>query len=284
MNKKVIITLIAIINTVSFQISAQELNNSDYRILLTDNNKYVIANKKGQYLTEQYDEIQAVSNLTAIVRKDSLWAIARYDTDMSKLEFKFSDIGMFSEGIASFSIPKLPLRYGYIDSIGCIISIPQYAIAEPFHRGLARVTFLLESDVTPLSIINPIYGKSGYIDRKGEYAIKPIYSFIDFFFNSNVTRFTRGKYNCSKENGCYNPYPNSKWGLIDISGSIILEDNEYDFIDKPRIINDQTFFGVEKKGKFGVINSSGHVVLPLKNYPHSTVMWSKFNSNNDFKD
>lgn len=179
-------------------------------------------------------------------------------------------------------------KYGLVDSLGDVIAEGQWDAARFLYgdgdNTLFRVTNSERYKGAVNNIyLNPIPGKTGYINARGEYVIPMEYSYIDFFVpNVDVTRFTNATYDCDVELGCQNPYKSGKWGLINKKGEIVLPDTIYNFIsyrlwdDR----NEQLVFCVEKDSLKGVINYKGELIYPLAEYVTLSSVWDSFNENN----
>lgn len=141
-------------------------------------------------------------------------------------------------------------KYGFLNSDG-EIDIPfKFDWADNFQDGLAVVK---------------IKDKFGVIDKRGKYVIECKYDFLSNFINGYATI---GKAIRNSEN--------YKYGLIDKIGKIIIP-MEYDVIGniseglvcvfkgERKVTRHETGpEDVELIGKFGFINTSGKVVIPLK--------------------
>jgi hypothetical protein len=88
--------------------------------------------------------------------------------------FRFEDIDYFNEGLAAVS-PKHG-KFGYIDTTGKLVIKLKYDFAKEFHNGLAGVE---------------IKNKWGYINRKGELVIPPIYDEYAPDFENNIAKVKR---------------------------------------------------------------------------------------------
>lgn len=169
-------------------------------------------------------------------------------------------------------------KYGFIDGDGNVIIEGQWDYVYPFLGGAARV--VNGENYMILSFLHPSPGKSGLINRKGEYLIPMEYSFVDQLFDEKyrVTRFANATYDCADEFGSENPFPNGKWGLINDKGVVVLKDDTYDFIDKGTFIRgtDQLIFMVKQGAKIGVINHKGAVVFEPKEYNSVEEMFEEY--------
>ncbi len=154
------------------------------------------------------------------------------------IDFKYSDIILFSEGLASARF--ISGRWGYIDKIGNTVIEPKYAGAGLFSEGLASV--LLEKG-----------GKRGYIDKTGNVVID--FKYIDAFM------FSEGLAVVSFDGD----YTHRKYGFIDKTGNIVIEPQwEYAQVFKEGycIVGDRV---EEIPGlvHYGYINIKGELVIPI---------------------
>jgi len=78
--------------------------------------------------------------------------------------------GSFSEGLASVQIGD---KMGYIDQRGKIVIKPEFDMAFPFSRGVARVEIGMCYQEQKLSGRESEDCRFGYIDKEGRYLWKP---------------------------------------------------------------------------------------------------------------
>jgi hypothetical protein len=95
------------------------------------------------------------------VQVDGKWGCIS-KTGKMVVEPQFTEIGHFSEGLASVKVGD---KYGYIDITGKTVIEPQFDGAQNFADGLANVRVGNEG---PLGQ----GGKWGYIDKTGTYVIQ----------------------------------------------------------------------------------------------------------------
>lgn len=139
------------------------------------------------------------------------------------------------------------MREGYIKETGEIAIPAQFTIATPFSEGLACVTpavSQLELERDPSSIIgNPTYGKTGYIDTTGRFAIPPKFS--------GGSRFSEGlaAVKVGIESG--------RWGFIDKSGEFVIRP---EFDEQPSDFT-EGFSRVKQGGLYGFIDKRGNLVV-----------------------
>ncbi|WP_297829887.1 WG repeat-containing protein [uncultured Rikenella sp.] len=70
-------------------------------------------------------------------------------------------------------------------------------------------------------------------------------------------------------------YPGCKWGLMDLRGNIVLPDTEYDYI-WPVWTNDRYYYGVEKNGRYGVLEvGTWRMVVPWGDYASDEELYDR---------
>jgi len=158
----------------------------------------------------------------------------------------FTDIKEeYHEGLISFEENE---KYGFKDSLGNVVIKAQFDKVGYFYEGLANVTIgakresYLSSDGDSATMW--VGGKMGFIDKTGQYVVKPKYDFCGSF-----------------SNGVAVVEKDEKWGYIDRTGKEIIKlqyDNASDFWD----VNG--FAAVSKDGKWGLIDIKGRIVVPIE--------------------
>lgn len=184
------------------------------------------------------------------------------------------------EGLAAFS-PDGKL-WGYVDSTGRIVIPPQWTLVSDFYQGMARVVVAESLNSMPIQAIphniqTPTPGKTGLIDRAGNYIVRPEYSYMDINRFEPYLRFNRGVYDSTQTDSWdfRRIYPHCKWGLMDLRGNIILTDTLYDYI-WPLNVSGRYYYGVELEGQYGVIEpESGELVLPWGDYASDEVLYDE---------
>lgn len=192
----------------------------------------------------------------------------------------------FHDGV---SIVELNDKTGFVNSVGEIISKPQYDSVSGFSDGISWVNIGAEEDYDGFLI----GGKWGIINLKGEYIIEPIYDNMQNF-NEDVSWVCKdsntGKWGLIDKNGtqllgfryerCFNFHNhealvcfNSKWMFIDPNGTI-LRTLRSDIQDIKSYDCDLALIAVD--GKYGFINKQGEIMLEpqyeeIKNF--KSVAW-----------
>ncbi|MCB1191594.1 MAG: WG repeat-containing protein [Leptospiraceae bacterium] len=150
-------------------------------------------------------------------------------------------------------------KWGYKDKYNNMIIPPQFAAAEPFVDGLARVK------------VNDI--NYGYIDRSGRMIVKP---YLQLFFEGLAFVKINRKYGYINKEGKIMIQPkfdmagifsegmasvkiNDKYGYIDRNGNVVIQP-KYDWAD----IFSEGLAGVKINDKIGYIDVRGHFVIPPK--------------------
>lgn len=97
------------------------------------------------------------------------------------IDFLFDDAWCFSEGLAAV---KLNEKYGYINNEGKVVIDCTYESSYDFHKGVA--------------VVQDEENKFGFINRNGEWVIKPEYDAVDLgrfdyeWTKNNVVRIQKG--------------------------------------------------------------------------------------------
>jgi len=225
------------------------------------------------------------------------------------IPFKFTNIRLSQDSslIAFITVNKTKKNsYGYINEKGEQKTAPKFIIAEKFKNGFARVQFKKREWLfidTAMNIIPTgpfddahdfsdnaaavkVKGKWGYINKKGEFIIKPQYDkagnfseglapvrkLISYskkgkkkvyvFINKNNEVVIRTKYNYCSEfyNGASIVWHKKKYGLINNKGKIIVP-------VKYKNITAYTEYGlfkIQKKNKsYAIFTSKGKKITPF---------------------
>jgi len=206
---------------------------------------------------------------------------------------KYDKIGRFSEGLASVEQNN---KFGFIDRGGNVVIPLTYADAGTFSDGAAwvqtgsRIRGIAKTGWT----ISTMGGKSGLIDMSGIEFVQPKYDWIGRFSDKLVDVRLNG--NCgyigrdgqfkipsqykdcrSFSEGLAAVKIGGKWGFIDKNGDLVIP-AAYDIVDY--FSEGLAWFNVGAetdvasaatqddilylKGKWGLIDKSGNVVLPIK--------------------
>ena len=209
----------------------------DYYISEKDGKYGVIDPREKRYIIDQiYDTIY--DSRFRISRKAQDLILRETDGrysfyDLEKQEFKkVGDILSYSDKEDVFLlwiIGSENIKLGYLDSDGYFITPQTWDIAFTFGSyDVAIVAFYEGNDNAEIDYLESPNRKYGYINKKGEYVIPPIYSYIGFFEDGlRNTSFTKGE---SYYNWEGQVRYNGKWGIISFDGKILVNDDTYDYI------------------------------------------------------
>lgn len=191
-----------------------------------------VVDKTGRLvLPTEYDEIKPFSNGLSVVSKDGKYGVTDLNGTMV-IPLGDDKITIWDGGQITSVSKEGSEKYWVIDKDGKVVPSDEYEEIYPFVEDMA----LFQKD-----------GKWGYIDRSGEQAIPAIYDNADVF-SEGMALVQQG----------------DKCAYINKSGDTVLP-FEYD-IDKvlynSRFYND--FAKVYKNGKYGVIDKTNAVVIPLE--------------------
>jgi hypothetical protein len=126
-------------------------------------------NKKGvEVIKAQYDDGLTFSEGYSAVKKEGKWSYVD-STGKFITEAIFDDAHNFSNGLAAVAKNEL---FGYINTTGELVITYQFSNASIFSEDLA-------------SAANPL-GLWGFIDKKGNWVIKPVYTFANSFTNGEA--------------------------------------------------------------------------------------------------
>ncbi len=182
---------------------------------------------------------------------------------------KFSTVGYFFEGMCAFYEND---QMGFIDSAGKVVIEPKYTGSPSFTEGLVCVC-----------PYNSKVGAYGFIDKKGTVVIPMTYNQAGYsgFYNGEARMQIAGKTVLinKKNEVVFKPKQNTfsgfssnglgavctkadrtGWGYINRKGDFVIQPI-YTHVDEEMKDN---LAIVEIKGKYGVIDSSGKVIIPIK--------------------
>ena len=194
--------------------------------------------------------------------------------DMRKvvIQPQFDQVKGFSEGLAAV---RLGDKWGYIDKTGKLVILPQFYLASEFSEGLAGVYYdkvgnrLIGGhiDKTGKIVTQGVGterfseglavasrdGKSGYIDKTGEFVIPP--QFYD------AKNFSEGLAAVSWDNG-------QKRGFIDKTGKVVIQPQPFfmSFFKEGlvRISRTRAVPMADGTYMFGYMDRTGKIVIPLQ--------------------
>ena len=141
---------------------------------VSKNNKVGYADKSGNEIIKLiYDDGLTFNEGLVAVKKGNKWLYID-STGKAVTDAIFEDAMSFENGLAVVAKDGL---YGYINHKGTIVISCQFENARNFSEGLAPAT--------------NAKGFWGYIDKHGDWAIKPQYDYADCFLN-NEARIIKG--------------------------------------------------------------------------------------------
>lgn len=209
-----------------------------------------------------------------LVEKDGKFGFVNPQGEMV-IKPQFDGGGSFADGLASVLIGD---KWGYIDTRGKAVIKPQFDGAEDFYEGLARICTVPEGEkcfrsdnrkfgfidqsgeiVIPaefdyaehfsegLAMAN-VDGMYGFIDKTGQWAIKPIYSNAGMAFFEGVANVT------TKEGESV---------FIDTNGQIVLKAPAgYDMGEQ--FTNGLVMAMDQASAKWGYMDKNGEMVIPAQ--------------------
>lgn len=238
--------------------------HGNYCLVFHDYNRCGLINRDGQEIVPvEFDEVNYPTDGMIRVRQGELYGY--YDTTGKQIiDFQYAAASGFSEGLAVVAVLKdsITYTYGYIDKTNHIALPANYEYAYPFQEGVAIVKN---------------YDRFGLIDRNGKevfpikYAeLTPMHegtflavdpqTELAALFNRKFKKLTPFVY--EKAIG-YNEeiYVMERYGR-----KVFLRNNGKEIGE--RYDNVSGFFNgfswVEINGKYGVINRSGKIVIPIE--------------------
>jgi hypothetical protein len=247
----------------------------------------------------EYDTVSWFREGLAAARKDGKWGFIN-KTGKTVIPFEYDFVQqIFREGLAGVQKDG---KFGYIDKTGEVI-IPlglKYDCMDPFQEGVARVVtgrgempnfpqleneskeeFLKRSEAAIEEATKN--ERWGFIDRTGKLLLPLEYSYlsplcegltisvkdghisyIDKMGNTPFLTPHFDRMNCFRE-GFASVKKDGKWGCIDKSGELVIPlAYDNDFI----IIFSEGFAAVKVNDKWGYIDKTGKVAVPLE-YDHA---------------
>jgi len=248
-------------------------------IFLMKNNESFIFNNKGQLLNKirNFRELKPFSEGLAAIKINNKWG---YIDKSGKIVIKpqFDEVFNFREGIAAIlayekatlahdktafksnipsfgnmkELPRIPDAYnlssktnklGFIDKKGNIIIEPQFDAS----TVMLVTGHLITNDESFRYFFNEglasvgINGKYGYIDKSGNFVIKPQYNMTEPFING-IAAVKIG----------------DKWGFINKSGETIVKPSLQDIF----ACDNDNYLVFRQNNKVGYINKNGKVAIP----------------------
>jgi len=164
------------------------------------------------------------NNFAIVNTENNKWGFINKKIEM--IAEGFDNLFPFKEGLAA-AMKKDDNKVGYIDTL-----------------GNWKITFDLSYYIGEFSNGYAFYKKNnlyGFINKKGETVIKPIYDLVDDFSENYAACFK-----------------NNKWGFINKSGNLIIP-NDYDDVGD----FSEGLCAVKKNDKWGYIDTTGKNIIPF---------------------
>lgn len=227
------------------------------------NQKYGLINKSGKNVVEiKYDRIvwPFYNNKdVALVKLNNEWIL--FDNNGKQLfDFKDNIIFPSSENLFYLGIVKNTLEsmnlseivWGIIDKHGKYIVPPRYLNIGNFSDDLFRVESgkggFKDYGFYDLSIIKPIPGKWGFIDKQGNEVIPPQYNYAKDFSDGYAAVAMINEENWEEN-----------WGFINKQGKIVIP-IQYNHVRNFK----NGMAGVQFGKKWGIIDKTGKEIIPVK--------------------
>lgn len=126
-------------------------------------------------------------------------------------------------------------------------------------------TEMLQANISSTNTITLINKSMEVIATMDEAGIEVKDNYVVLYSETGIKYFDyTGKELNAKDifpnNKLYAKRINDKWGFVDVDGNVKIQ-NEYDMVTQ---INEYGFAGIEKDGKWGVINDNGEIVVEPK--------------------
>lgn len=217
MRKKIFIVIF-----ITFLLSSCAGNQDDFELVINDSYKFISK--------PVYDGVLPFTEELMAVRIDNEWGYINRDGEMV-IEPRYEDykgfFGWFSNG---YALVKIYGNYTFIDKQGEIAIVPEYDLVFPFYEGLAavvkdeKVGFI---DTEGNEVIKPMFHfnwkvsfseglfpveayiketgevKWGYINKKGDFIIPPLFDYAENFYESYAVINIGGKYGYVNRDGEY---------------------------------------------------------------------------------
>jgi hypothetical protein len=186
-----------------------------------------------------FDRVGAFSGGLAPFLENGKWGYVGV-TGARAIPPAYGFAGPFREGLAPVATDS---GYGYIDREGRPVGGMGYSDARPYSEGLAAVKVDYED-----------YSAWGFVDRRGEFAIPPLFSDVGAGFSEGLAVVT-------VENEM--PY---RAGFIDTSGGFAMDtlyDAAGDFHEGRAPVGRGEWRGNRFDGRWGYVDSTGRLATPL---------------------
>lgn len=202
---------------------------SEHLVAIYSEGRYTLFNDKGEkQVNATFDGVQPESEGLLVVRDSEKYG---YISNKGELivPYQFEDAKSFRQRLAAV---KLKGKWGYINPRGEFVIEPKYAVAEDFNDGMALVHKKDQAE------------KRDMIDKKGE--------LITSLTFKSLGEFRDGVAVIENQQGAP--------GLLSTRGQMVVPFGKYH-----EIIQDKNgFIRVKTEGKWGCIDPTGKILIPLK--------------------
>jgi hypothetical protein len=177
-----------------------------------------------------------------------------YHPDYYNYSFPF-----FSEGLFAYEKDSL---FGYFDTLGNVVITPQFNYAEYFKNGFAKVNIGGNYGEYGEGWSYIEGGKWGFINKKGEFVVQPIFEIKNEWDNLIISTFIE---NLAAVPNNINETPH--WGFIDTLGNWVIKpqfDKVTSFVNGKAIVTidcPQKIYNDMRGGTCGVIDKSGKYII-----------------------
>ena len=208
-------------------------------------------------LLKSYDVVAQVDSLSvAWVRQSNKIGLIDYNGNLI-LDYQFEEVGNFADGLAWVN---LGTRIGYVDGDGDVVIQPIYTFAHTFKNGMSLVG-----------------NETGYavVGNEGEILRKVDADMIESFSEGKAVFRRNDKYGYLSEwtymvsiSPVYTSADRFKDGLAIVAkgqrmGCIDHSGNEVIPIKYQSIIRDGKYFRVKQNGKYGLMDKTGKIIIPV---------------------
>ncbi|MDB5227980.1 MAG: repeat protein [Bacteroidota bacterium] len=213
----------------------------------TLSNYGIFSAKAGRIIVEPiYNRVEAYSEGLAVVQKKT----ASYDyfygavdkTGKLIIPVQYTYLGNLRDGLMNFKGENK--KFGFINKENKVVIEPQYVNMGYFSNGLA-----------PASLSEgALYG---YINKENKFVVEPKYEDAETFYNGYAEVYKHKK--SYSKNNYSTSASKDEIVLIDTTGKEITDTYESISLRK-----DGGIFMVKKNDKYGLIDSTGKVILPVE--------------------
>lgn len=144
------------------------------RFAVTVNGRCGFIDRDGSIVIKPvFEQVYPFTEGLAAVQQQGLWGFIDTEGRMV-IEPRFIMVGMFSDDRALFRDKKFTDPWGYIDRSGKVVIAPQFDCAQDFKKGIAKVGFQTLASKLQSSIADVgITCSDRFIDRNGKFVPEP---------------------------------------------------------------------------------------------------------------